>query len=415
MKIKHWAIGILTVLLISGGLWTILTTRACAVEIDGRTVAVAKNRATAEAVLDSLIREEEARLGTAVWPAQDTDYKMLWDKPSGEMDEDELRSLMADNLTFETAATEIRVDGRPAAVVRDEAAAEYVLKLVREAYQIGPHYDTAFEEELDLVPVVVPTHQVLPVVEAVRRLKGEGEQPMIIARAFDGPADAETPPDAGARLMIRETPEEIASPLVTVVARAEETAREEIPFERQVRENRDMLYGRTRVVQQGENGLREVEYRIVAVNGVEAEREVLDTRTITEPRPEIMERGSARVVNSVRLVIPGGRISSPFGWRWGRMHQGIDVALAHGTPVRAAGDGTVTYAGWYGGYGNMVEISHGNGVTTRYGHQSAINVSEGDRVQMGNTIGRVGSTGVSTGPHLHFEIRIYGEAVNPIP
>jgi murein DD-endopeptidase MepM/ murein hydrolase activator NlpD len=98
------------------------------------------------------------------------------------------------------------------------------------------------------------------------------------------------------------------------------------------------------------------------------------------------------------------------------MHPGIDLAGAYGTPVYATADGTVLRAGWNsGGYGNLVELDHGRGITTRYGHMSAILVQAGDHVTRGQQIGRMGSTGRSTGNHLHYEVRIDGRAVNPIP
>jgi len=98
------------------------------------------------------------------------------------------------------------------------------------------------------------------------------------------------------------------------------------------------------------------------------------------------------------------------------MHPGIDLAGSYGTPVYATADGTVLRAGWNsGGYGNLVEIDHGRGITTRYGHMSAILVHEGDHVTRGEQVGRMGSTGRSTGNHLHYEVRIDGRAVNPIP
>lgn len=98
------------------------------------------------------------------------------------------------------------------------------------------------------------------------------------------------------------------------------------------------------------------------------------------------------------------------------MHPGIDLAGAYGTPVYATADGTVLRAGWNnGGYGNLVELDHGRGITTRYGHMSAILVHEGDHVTRGQQIGRMGSTGRSTGNHLHYEVRIDGRPVNPIP
>jgi murein DD-endopeptidase MepM/ murein hydrolase activator NlpD len=98
------------------------------------------------------------------------------------------------------------------------------------------------------------------------------------------------------------------------------------------------------------------------------------------------------------------------------MHPGIDLAGAYGTPVYATADGTVLRAGWNsGGYGNLIEIDHGRGITTRYGHLSAIVIHPGDRITRGQLIGRMGSTGRSTGNHLHYEVRIDGRAVNPIP
>jgi murein DD-endopeptidase MepM/ murein hydrolase activator NlpD len=107
-------------------------------------------------------------------------------------------------------------------------------------------------------------------------------------------------------------------------------------------------------------------------------------------------------------------ITSPFGWRWGRMHEGIDLGAAYGTPIAAAASGVVIYAGWEGGYGNLVVIDHGGGLATAYGHQSRIAVSVGQNVAQGETIGYVGSTGHSTGPHLHFEVRVNGQAVDPL-
>lgn len=118
--------------------------------------------------------------------------------------------------------------------------------------------------------------------------------------------------------------------------------------------------------------------------------------------------------------LPGySRITSDFGWRIHpilgdrRFHDGIDIAAPRGAQVIAAADGTVILAGWYGGYGNAVVISHGGNITTLYGHLSQIAVSEGQRVTKGQEIGRVGTTGLSTGYHLHFGIRKNGEPINP--
>jgi murein DD-endopeptidase MepM/ murein hydrolase activator NlpD len=124
---------------------------------------------------------------------------------------------------------------------------------------------------------------------------------------------------------------------------------------------------------------------------------------------------STATPSSAGLIWPvQGVITSPFGMRWGRMHEGIDIGAPTGTPIWAAAGGTVFYAGWEGGYGNLTVIDHGNGLATAYGHQSRIVVATGQTVTRGQVIGYVGSTGHSTGPHLHFEVRVNGTPVDPL-
>ncbi len=109
-----------------------------------------------------------------------------------------------------------------------------------------------------------------------------------------------------------------------------------------------------------------------------------------------------------------GPVTSGFGVRWGRMHEGIDIAVGEGTPVRAAAAGTVIYAGWMSGYGNLVAVDHGNGLSTAYAHNSSLAVSVGQSVAAGEIVSYSGNTGNSTGPHVHFEVRVDGSAVDPL-
>ena len=125
---------------------------------------------------------------------------------------------------------------------------------------------------------------------------------------------------------------------------------------------------------------------------------------------------SQKIPLGISLIRPvSGVVTSRFGARWGRTHKGVDIGAAKGTPIVAAAAGTVTTAqyGYGGGYGNYVIISHGNGIQTLYGHCTTLNVSVGETVSQGQQIATVGSTGNSTGNHLHLEIRINGVAQNP--
>jgi len=123
------------------------------------------------------------------------------------------------------------------------------------------------------------------------------------------------------------------------------------------------------------------------------------------------------------LVLPvrsSYRLSSGFGWRRhpttgkSRMHEGTDLAAAIGTPIYATADGVVAFAGWANGYGKVIKIQHAMGFETRFGHLSKFNVKKGQRVSRGDRIGDMGNTGRSTGPHVHYEIRIGGKPVNPM-
>lgn len=110
----------------------------------------------------------------------------------------------------------------------------------------------------------------------------------------------------------------------------------------------------------------------------------------------------------------GGPVVSPFGLRWGRMHEGIDIAAPYGAGVVAAAAGTVIVSGWMGGYGNLVVIDHGGGIATAYAHLSSFGVGSGQPVGQGQFVGAIGCTGQCFGPHLHFEVRVNGYAVDPL-
>jgi murein DD-endopeptidase MepM/ murein hydrolase activator NlpD len=218
----------------------------------------------------------------------------------------------------------------------------------------------------------------------------------------------------------------VSEPLVNVSVTQSVVLTERIPYETKYQDDSSAYRGTTKIIEAGQYGYREVTYRITQTNGNEVQREVIDEVVVEEAKDRVVARGTkalprAPVVTasggSGRFIWPvsgGGRISSRYGIRNGRMHRGLDIAAATGTPVLAADGGTVVQAGWQGAYGNLVTIDHGNGFVTKYAHNSSISVSRGQRVQKGQQIARVGSTGNSTGPHLHFEVIRNGQHTNPL-
>lgn len=203
------------------------------------------------------------------------------------------------------------------------------------------------------------------------------------------------------------------------------TAVQAIPFTTQYTSTSDLYKGQTQVTSVGSNGSKETVTEYVRKNGVVVSTKVLSETVTAEPVTQLALKGTANMpikTGSGTLISPLGSTSlsssaGTFGASRGggsRRHLGIDIKGNLGDPIVAADAGTVTFAGWSSSYGNVIKISHGNGIETRYAHCNSICVSVGTNVEKGQTIGTVGKTGNATGYLCHFEVRINGTAVNPL-
>ncbi len=201
------------------------------------------------------------------------------------------------------------------------------------------------------------------------------------------------------------------------------------PCEIQYQDDDSKYTTQKEVVQEGSDGMSHVRAEITYINGIEVDFNVLDKQVLTEPVTRIVKRGTKKVPRELTLASEGDiplplksykRISEYFGQREAptegasTFHKGIDLAADKGTPIYASLDGTVHFSGTATGYGLYIRLKHDGGVETRYGHCSQLLVKKGEKVKKGQIIGLVGSTGISTGSHLHFEVRINGEAVDPL-
>ena len=176
----------------------------------------------------------------------------------------------------------------------------------------------------------------------------------------------------------------------------------------------DSWYTTKQVVhQEGTTGHRERNDIVTYENGIEVSRELAHETIMVESVPAVIEQGTITPPTYIK-PLAGGHFTSGFGRRWGRMHKGVDWGCPTGTTVYASSAGTVVSAGYNNGYGNNVVISHPDGRMTRYAHNSKLLVKAGQWVEQGQSIALSGSTGRSTGPHVHFEIYINGVAVNPL-
>lgn len=205
----------------------------------------------------------------------------------------------------------------------------------------------------------------------------------------------------------------VPEPELSILSTVQSTYEEDYYAETQYIDNDSWYTTQREVRQEAVPGHHEVTVLATSRNNAETSREMISETVMTEPVPEIIEKGTQTPPTYIK-PITGGTLTSTFKWRWGRMHKGVDWAVPTGTAVRASCGGTVVSAGWSGGYGYCITLRHPDGRQTRYAHLSKILVSSGQKVDQNQKIGLSGNTGNSTGPHLHFEILINGSQVNPL-
>ena len=224
-----------------------------------------------------------------------------------------------------------------------------------------------------------------------------------------------------------ESAKPIINKSITVQTTATVTSEKEIAFGTTTTKSSSLLLGDSKIISAGVKGSQITTDEVVLVNGVEIERKNISTKTTRQPINQVVMVGTAKTLasasqkaqaSSYGFIFPIDKsvrwsVSSYYGD--GRNHKGVDICAPYKTKIYAVAAGTVTFAGYKSDYGYLVVIDHGNGLSTAYAHASVLGVSKGDKVSAGETIALVGSTGYSTGNHVHFEVRKGETRVDPSP
>ncbi|PLX31306.1 MAG: peptidase M23 [Clostridiales bacterium] len=331
----------------------------------------------------------------------------------------------------------IKVDGETIAGLRTRLEAEEILEAIRDPYldrEDGVKIlEIYFKEKVEVSEEPVPQELIgesEEILEYIRRGTKEKKVHVIEKGDYYGKIaemygihvsdlEAANPDVLPRKLQIGQKINLLVpKPFITVMTTENKVYDEVIKHETVYENNSGIYKGEYAIKKRGEDGIRTVEAKIVRANGIEYERVVLGEEIVKEPVTQITYKGTKDPpprIGTGTFQKPSNRgyVTSEFGWRWGRRHEGIDIGMSTGTSVRAADGGVVTFAGYKSGYGYVVFIDHGANMESRYAHLSKILVSKGQKVYKGEQIALSGNTGVSTGPHLHFEIRKNGVPQNP--
>ena len=351
----------------------------------------------------------------------------------------ELEQQLTDQLGLVQYANVLYIDGEPVVATTYEGALEELLEQLKIGYITTNTVECYFVENVEIREEYINASYVMNlgyIAEILNETKsGEvnytvasGDVPGTIAEKFGITVEDLKRTNPGYDWSILHVGDVLtisnAVPYLTVVNVERQNYLQDVPYNVEYEDTDSMYQGEYKVISKGEFGKADISANVSYVNGEETKREVVSSVTLTSPVTELQERGTKERPSWFPTGSFGwpcnGVITSRFGYRntgirgASTYHEGIDIGNGYGTPIYASDGGTVSYSGWQGGYGYLVIIDHGNGYQTYYGHNSSLLVSVGDHVYKGQQIAKMGSTGVSSGCHCDFRIKLNGTFLNPL-
>lgn len=435
-------VGLLGLAVISSAVMINLDSNVYAVNISGKQVGYIEE----EQLLDQTLEEIKADLskvsgGLEIIVDENelvSTATELKDKNTVLLTQEELKQKILDANVCKAKAWAININGSNIAAAASEKEALSVLEGVKNNYKTDGSelVSASFKESVSVTQAAVSTADIMKPENAIALIVTGNKEPMVyIVKDGDTVWDIALANNMSTDDLVKANPgfdpnklkigQQLnlyeVKPFVTVQTKEIVAATEKIDF-KTVYEKTSALYkGETKVKSAGAYGQKEVKTEVTKENGVVVAANVISTTVIAEPKDQVALKGTKALTayagsGSGALSKPMSKIqvSSAFGSRGGGRHTGVDLRNPKGTPIKAADSGVVKYAAYSGSYGNIVRISHGNGLETWYAHCDSMSVSVGQKVSKGETIATVGRTGRATGYHLHFEVRKNGVPQNPM-
>ncbi|MGI6413469.1 MAG: peptidoglycan DD-metalloendopeptidase family protein [Syntrophomonadaceae bacterium] len=411
-------------------------TPAYKVYIDGEEKFIAKNQKEVLAELEEIKNKIQSDHQQKLEFCTSIEFSKTFAQRKEIFPAEKIYQELYKNVEFRTLAAAIVVDGNTVAYVNSKDEADKLLDKLLEEYskvETGERLvDVSFEEKVEVKEIQASVDQINTLEEAYALIKTgspnpekyiveEGDSLWLIARRNDMYVDDIVRANnlktdrlsLGQELIISKN-----KPYINVVTTVEGSRDEIIPYETKVIIDNNSSSS-IKVRQAGENGEKHIIYVASRINGVLIQQEVKEEKIIKNAVDRVIVKGN----NITQVASRGGGSTGELDWPVygpitqyykGTQHTGLDIGGQSGTAIKAADAGKVTFAGWLGSYGRFIVVDHGNGIVTRYAHCSSIGVTNGQQVARGEKIGTLGSTGRSTGPHLHFEVLVNGSFKNPL-
>jgi murein DD-endopeptidase MepM/ murein hydrolase activator NlpD/Na+-transporting NADH:ubiquinone oxidoreductase subunit NqrC len=436
---KQVSIVTLLLIIVLSFYFCIIKTPAFAVIIDGKECFITKDKQAVFLEIAELEKAKKAELGDQVQTLKEVQYKRVFVNENELIEAEKISEYLQRDLHFKVKAVAITVNEQPVAWVNNQELAEKILEELKEVNVILSEGETLkkveFEEKIAIVAGTTTTDKLLTPEQALGLITTgvenpqtykvkEGDSLWLIARNNDMYVDdilkANNLKEDDVLSLDQELVLVKSKPYINVVAQVEGQRNEKIPYDTKVETDKNSRTA-VKIKQEGQEGEKYIAYSDVRRNGVVEKRDILEEKIIKEKVDKVIVKGTQviQVASRSGSSVGNGNLSWPVHgsitqYYKGSAHTGVDIATKLGTPLLAADSGVVTFAGYQGGYGRFIIVNHGNGIITRYAHCNSLKAAAGQKVARGEVIATLGSTGRSTGPHLHFEVINQGSFVNPL-